>query len=132
MGFATYEVKSLAQDVEALDDTTTPNEIFQFEYSVDRPQALLSCLAANSGNADIVLTIHSLTGGVGSTQPVAAVTIPAGSGNGTLPIVNVLASIAPTPVGLFLAPSGAGFGVSIATAPSTGATCYIATLIGYF
>jgi hypothetical protein len=132
MGFSIYDVRDIDTGYQWWDDAELINTVSSGDRRQDQHQVLLSSRAINTGTTDVHVVMHMITGEATVPQPILVVTVPAGAGNGTVPVVDLLDGTAPQVLGLWVAPRGFDFGWSIMESPSAGGIVQVTNVFGFF
>lgn len=113
-----------------VDDTYTPLVAVSMAAARSDGYRLDGIMASNGDGVDHELTVN-LPDETGTQHPVASVTLPAGSGHGAVPFVDVLAALSPSyALGLSLPPS-ATWEWFLAAAPGAGTLVVLWAVGGY-
>lgn len=102
MGFSLYDVKSFYSDQEVFTPASTLDTWTAVSPSETGPFCLYQLIAWNDDTVDHVLDVGIVYGGTGTPNTILSVTLPAGSGVGGVPSVDLLASLVPINGGLFI------------------------------
>jgi hypothetical protein len=132
MGFSTYDAKQVLTTLATDGDTYTPDALFALSAPDARVHGLAALTAMNTDIAPIIIDVHQIVAGPSDNGVLFSVTIPAGAGNGTVPLCNVLAEAVVAPYGSILAEPDSGFGYSYRSAPSAATVVNLFALILIF
>jgi hypothetical protein len=132
MGFASYDVRDISWSNDSFEDTYTPLQLYYNGTDPFRSHALLQCIATNNDTVPAELHVVVVDDNEITYGTLATIAIPAGSGYGTAPPVDVLASMIPPVSGPQALPPLRTWGFFLIAAPSAGMLVQVSRLDGIF